>query len=99
MAVATAKRVKHNGGTMPPKRTIDTKTYLGRVAVRLTALRTEAGLSVESLVTALNKAGYPIAGPTVYAWEQGRSTPHVEALPHLAKIYRLKTPGEVLPTR
>lgn len=84
---------------MPPKKPINEKTYLGRVATRLRALREDAGLSVEELSARLIAAGFQVKGSAIYAWEQGRSAPHVEVLPVLAKLYRLSSPGEVLPLR
>lgn len=84
---------------MPPKRTIDAKTYLGRVAIRLHTLRTEAGLSVEKLSERLLKCGSVVKPSTIYSWEQGRSTPHVADLPALAKVYKLDSVGDVLPTK
>lgn len=92
-------RTKDNRRSMPPKNKIDTSTYLGRVAVRLHALRIEAGLSVEKLSDRLIKAGSKATPSTIYSWEQGRSTPHVSDLPLLAKVYKLDTPGDVLPPK
>lgn len=83
---------------VPAKRKLDTSTYTGRLAKRLTTLREAAGFSVEDFAKAVTKAGYPIKEPTVYSWEQGRSSPHVEAFPAVAKVLKT-TPGEILPPR
>lgn len=77
--------------TMPqmarPASEPDESTWHGRVAVRLRALRLLAKLDVERAAVAITKAGYEIAPPTLYKWEQGRSTPNLDALPAVAKAY------------
>lgn len=79
------------GGSMAPKRQVDTSTYSGKFAKRLTMLREEAGLTVKKFAAAVTKAGYPVREPTVYSWEQGRSAPHIDALPAIAKALKLGT--------
>lgn len=84
--------------SMAPKREVSTTKYAGRLAKRLTTLREHAGLSVADFATAVTKAGYPVKEPTIYSWEQGRSSPHIEAFPAIAKVLKL-APGDVLPPR
>lgn len=84
---------------MPPKKPINSKTYLGRVAVRLRSLREDKGLSVAELSDRLLAAGLQVKCSAIYGWEQGKSFPHIEVLPTLAKIYGLESPGDVLPKK
>jgi transcriptional regulator with XRE-family HTH domain len=91
--------VKDNVRSMPPKKPINAKTYLGRFATRLRALREGAGLSVDEVVERLNAAGIEVKARAVYSWEQGQTTPQVPAIPVLAKIYQLESPGELFPKR
>jgi transcriptional regulator with XRE-family HTH domain len=86
------------GGSMAPKSKVDTSRYSGRLAERLTSLRVAAGLSVDEFARAITKAGYSVKEPTIYSWEQGRSSPHVEAFPAIAKVLKI-APGDVLPKR
>lgn len=87
-----------NASAVPrPKNEPDPSTYLGRVALRLTALRTAARKTVPEAAKSITAAGYRVSLNTVYSWEQARSTPHVEALPAIAQAYGLKRPGSVLP--
>ena len=73
-------------------------SYLGRVALRLKKLRTEAGLDPERAAKAITQAGYPVASSTVYRWEQGKTQPHIESLPSIAEAYGLKSSRSVLPS-
>lgn len=67
----------------------DQHTWLGRVAQRLKELRIAANLDVEQAAAAISKAGYELSAPTLYKWEQGRTTPHLSAFPAIAKTYRV----------
>jgi DNA-binding XRE family transcriptional regulator len=67
----------------------DDKAWSGRVARRLKALRVAAKLDVESAAAAISKAGYEITDRGLYKWEQGRTMPHLEALPAIARAYRI----------
>ena len=84
---------------MPPKKQVDTSTYMGRIAVRLRMLREGAGLTVDELSAKLVAAGVQAKSRAVYAWEQGQNPVHLAALPVLAKLYKLKSPGDVLPPK
>lgn len=86
------------GGSMAPKRQVDTSTYSGKLAKRLTMLREKAGLSVEKFAEHVTKAGYEVKVPTIYSWEQGRSSPHVEAFPAISRVLKISI-GELLPPR
>lgn len=86
------------GGSMPrPPQEPDESTYFGRVALRLKHLRKAAKLDHEHAAGAITKAGYGVTASTIYRWEQGRTQPHVEAFPAIAKAYRLKTIRDILP--
>lgn len=78
----------------PARKAPDTSTYSGRFAVRLRALREKAGLSVEEVAEAVGVK--PI---TVYGWEQGRSAPHIDALPAIAEVFNYKRARDVLPEK
>lgn len=80
----------------PPKPP-ESDSYLGRVALRLKTLREAAGMEPEQAAKAITKAGYPVTESTVYRWEQGKTHPHLEALPAIAKAYGM-TARTVLPT-
>jgi len=73
------------------KKEVETKTYRGRFAVRLTELRSKAKLSVDELA---EKSG--ISRGTIYNWESGIRTPLLDQLPDLAKAMGIK-PGKLLP--
>jgi transcriptional regulator with XRE-family HTH domain len=84
-------------GSMPrPATEPDPDSYLGRVAMRLKALREAAGLEPDEAATKISRAGYKVGMSTVYRWEQGRTQPHIEALPAIAKAYGV-TARVVLP--
>ncbi len=77
----------------------DASTYTGRLAARLRSLREEAGLSVEDLIAKLAKLDATVAKRTVYHWESGRHEPPIYLLPKLSKIYKLKSPRDILPEK
>jgi len=74
---------------MPNRKEIDESDYDGRVAVRIRTLRDEAGWSVDDLVLRLSKAGYEASVQTIYGWENGKRATPLNALPYLAKAFRL----------
>lgn len=85
---------KHDGASLKeppqvnrPAKEPDAGTYLGRVALRLKKLRTDAKLDHERAAKAITKAGYEVSESTIYRWEQGRTQPHIEALPAVAEAY------------
>ena len=80
----------------PPKEP-DDSTYFGRIALRLKALRIAANFDHDKAADRITKAGYSVAVSTVYRWEQGKTQPHVEALPAIAKAYGVSSLRYVLP--
>lgn len=68
-----------------PKKEVDTSTYTGKFAARLTMLRKKAGLSVEELS---EKSGIPKR--TLYAWESTENQPLIGQLPQLAEALGIK---------
>lgn len=86
------------GSMARPAHEPDPDTYFGRIALRLKSLRLAANLDPERAAAAITKAGYDVSAPTIYRWEQGRTQPHVEAFPAVAKAYGLKSVRMVLPT-
>jgi DNA-binding XRE family transcriptional regulator len=97
--MATAVRMKHDGrANMPrPQNEPDPSTYLGRVAKRLKKLREQVDMDTEKAAEAITRAGYEVSAGTVYRWERGDTQPHVEAIPAIAKAYRLSSSRLVLP--
>jgi DNA-binding XRE family transcriptional regulator len=94
----TKRRTTKMGGSMPrPTLEPDDATFIGRVALRLKHLRKAAKLDHAHAATAISKAGYDVTTSTIYRWEQGRTQPHVEAFPAIAKAYHLKSTRDVLP--
>jgi len=79
-----------------PAKPIDTTTYAGRIAARLGELRTDRGWSVEQMAAKITKAGYPVAVSSLYQWLNGRIETQVNALPYIAKAFKL-TVAELLP--
>src|SRR5262245_44778837 len=63
------------------------ETFLGRIARRLKSLREGRGFDQEQAAKEISKAGYPVGASTVYRWEQGKTQPHLEALPAIARAY------------
>lgn len=80
-----------------PLRAPDDSTYLGRIAVRMKALRIAAGLEHEAAAKAISDAGWPVSVSSIYRWEQGRGVPHYAALPAIAEAYGVDSPRTVLP--
>jgi ribosome-binding protein aMBF1 (putative translation factor) len=84
-----------------PKKRPDPKTYSGRVALRLRALRESRGWSGKELKRRLKEAGKAIPLSTVYAYEAGSAAGGVDIplalLPFYADVFGLKTPNGVLP--
>jgi transcriptional regulator with XRE-family HTH domain len=67
----------------------DTAQFSGRIAVRIRTMREAAGLSVEELAELISKAGYVVAAPTLYHWENGNRRPDLDAMPAIAKALRV----------
>jgi transcriptional regulator with XRE-family HTH domain len=81
----------------PAPKQPDLSTYSGRFAARLRSLREKAGLTVEQLASDVNEAGHSVAVRSIYNWEQGTTSPPINAFPALAKAYRLKSTRAILP--
>ena len=80
-----------NRRAMPrPSKEPDTSQFSGRIAARIRAERERIGLSVEELAAKIEGAGYSIAAPTLYHWENGNRRPDLDALPFIAKALRLR---------
>ena len=73
------------------KKEVDTSTYRGRFAVRLTELRKKAKLSVQELA---DKSGIPAS--TLYDWEAARKPNMLDRFPELADALGVK-PSKLLP--
>ena len=60
----------------------DLSTYSGRFAARLRSLRDKTGMSADEFAEmhGFNRATY-------YGWEVGKSAPHYDLLPELAKAF------------
>jgi DNA-binding XRE family transcriptional regulator len=70
----------------------DTKTYLGRFAVRLDELMKRRKVSVKELADTLG-----VSETTIYDWLAARKEPNMDRYPALASALGLKKPGDVLP--
>ncbi|MGN6545458.1 MAG: helix-turn-helix transcriptional regulator [Aureliella sp.] len=81
-----------------PKRPDDAK-YSGRFAIHLRALREAAGLTGQDAAKAITKAGYKVAQRSYYAWEAAQNEPPLDAFPALAKVFKLKKIGDLLPDK
>jgi transcriptional regulator with XRE-family HTH domain len=46
-------------------------------------------MSVDELAVKVSQAGYIVASPTLYHWENGNRRPDIDALPFIAKALRL----------
>lgn len=68
----------------------DLSKYSGRVAKRIEAARSELGISVIDLAKKMGEQGYKIETPTLYHWLGGNRPPHLDALPIIARILRVK---------
>lgn len=90
---------KDNGGMSPmPLKEPDNDSFAGRLAARLRSLRERCKLTAEEATEAISKAGYKISVPTLYRWEQGGTSPHIESFPAIAQAYKLKNVREVFPS-
>lgn len=67
------------------RKEIDTKTYCGRLALRLKVLREKSKLTQEDVAEKIGSTK-----KTVYNWESGISTPPYEMLPKLAEAFGVK---------
>ena len=81
----------------PAPKQPDQTTYAGRFAARLRTLREKAGLTVDQLATAVSESGHDVAARSIYNWEQGKSSPPVNAYPPLAIALKLKNVRTLLP--
>lgn len=84
--MTTATRQTNRAMARPTKEP-DPSSYLGRVALRLKNLRVAAGLDHAAGALRITAAGYDVSESTIYRWEQGRTQPHLEAIPAIAKAY------------
>lgn len=82
----------------PAPKAPDETTYSGRFAARLRILREKAGLSVEETVIAMEKAGYALGVQTYYGWENGKRQTNWDAIPAIAKAFKLK-PRDIVPEK
>lgn len=73
----------------PAKTKPDAASYSGRLAARLTELRTKAKLDSTAAAEAITKAGFTITMHTLYAWEAGRRRVDWDALPAIASAFRV----------
>jgi ribosome-binding protein aMBF1 (putative translation factor) len=76
---------------------VDASKFAGRLALRIRALRTEHGWTVEKLAKLITKAGYPVSTSNLYAWENGTVEPQLNAFPALAKALKLPRCADLLP--
>lgn len=75
-------------GSMPrPANEPSSKTWRGRVALRLRALRKATKLTAQKAATAITNAGYEVGRSSIYRWEDGTNMPQLEGLPAIAKVY------------
>jgi len=72
------------GKMAKPKKAANLETYSGRLAHRIRTLRERAGLDVERFSVTVTQAGYKVAVPTIYHWENGTNQPSLDALPYIA---------------
>jgi ribosome-binding protein aMBF1 (putative translation factor) len=72
----------------------DTSTYEGRFAARLGDLAKAAGFEPPALAERLG-----VSEQVVYDWLAGRKMPAVGRFPVLAKLFKLKHPGDILPPK
>jgi transcriptional regulator with XRE-family HTH domain len=86
----------------PAPKSPDLSTYSGRFAARLRALREKSGLSVEQVVARIEVANKSDrSSPKVqsyYGWEQGKSTPHMDLFPAIAKVFKVAV-YDILPEK
>ena len=88
---------------MPPKakKRPTSKTYSGRVAIRLRELRESRGWSVAKLGEHLTLAGHTVPPSSIYAYEFGKDANGVdlplELIPFYSKAFGFKSAIGVLP--
>ena len=75
-----------------PRKEIDTETYAGRFAARLTELREKKKLTAEEMAVLLE-----VSDQAIYYWESGRRQPHILDLPKIAKVLGVKKAKDILP--
>ena len=75
-----------------PSKEADIKTYTGRVAARMRALRLKAKLTVEQAAKELGMT--PTA---IYGWESAYAQPRVADFPKISKVYNVKKAKDLLP--
>ncbi len=68
------------------RKPLDMSKFPNRFADRLRKLRERAGMDVEHFAQSMASAKYPVAASTVYAWENGRSQPPLDAFPVIAEV-------------
>ncbi len=84
----------------PARRGPDVKTYVGRFATRLRKLREDSGMTQDEFAEKVSKAaGKSVSVMTVYAWENGNSTPNIKMLPNIAKALKFSPARDLLPPR
>lgn len=74
-----------------PRKKFSTRSYSGKLAARITALRDERHMTVEAFAHAVG-----VSPQTVYSWECNRTTPHMDDLPRLAKVFGIPI-AELMP--
>lgn len=83
---------------VPPKpKEPDTKTFNGRVAKRLRALRHKRKLSVDAFMAELVKHGVDVNRSLVYAWENGSKLIHPNNYPAISRALGCKSVKAFLP--
>lgn len=82
----------------PAKGEPDLTTYSGRLAARIRELRTATGMTTEEAAEKLTLNGYGISAPAMRHWENGTRKPMWDALPALAKTFKVKI-RELIPEK
>ena len=75
-----------------PRGEVDTKSYLGRFAVRLKTLREKANLTMEEAAESLG-----VTLNTVYKWEDASRVPPLQKFQEIAELYKLKKIKDLMP--
>lgn len=73
-----------------PRKEPDSKTFSGRLARQIRALRDGHEWSAEELAQKIRAAGYGVSISTIYHWENGTRQIPVDALPYIAKALRVQ---------
>ena len=81
--------LRHGADVPRPRKEPNATLYSGRMAKRLREFREAAGITPAELAEKLTRAGYRAAASTLYAWENGNLQVQVDAVPVLAKIFRV----------